>query len=71
MPKKIETIESVADSRFKMTNSDFEINKFSEEYMLRHPHLKKQLMKQKVEHQKQLEKQLHLKKKNKKKAIHK
>jgi hypothetical protein len=38
-----------------MGNPDFEVNRFSEEYMIRHPHLKKQLQKEKEEHEKQLE----------------
>jgi ribosome biogenesis protein ENP2 len=57
LPKKIEVKESVQDSRFQINdNPDFEINRFSEDYMIRHPHLKKQLEKEKVEHTKQLEK---------------
>ncbi len=29
------------------SNPDFEINRLSEDYMIRHPHLKKDLMKEK------------------------
>lgn len=46
-----------------MNDPDFQINKYSEDYMLRHPHLKKQLQKEKLEQEKQLEKELRVKKK--------
>jgi len=43
------------DSRFQIGNNpDYEVNRFSEDYMLRHPHLKKQLEKEKIEYTKQL-----------------
>jgi hypothetical protein len=47
MPKKIEIKDTVIDDRFKVVaeDPDYEINRFSEDYMLRHPHLKKQLQK--------------------------
>lgn len=48
MPKKVEIKETVIDDRFKIAdNPDFEVNRFSDDYMLRHPHLKKQLQKEK------------------------
>lgn len=49
-PKQIEAKETVEDSRFVMKGTDFEVNRFSEDYMLRHPHLKKQLLKEKLMH---------------------
>jgi len=46
MPKKIETKEVVEDSRFTVKdNPDFQINRFSEEYIMRHPNEKKKIIK--------------------------
>lgn len=47
MPKVVENKEIEEDGRFKMAHPDFEVNRFSEEYMLRHPHLRKQLEREK------------------------
>ena len=49
-------------------NPEFTIDKYSESYILRHPHMKKQLLKEKRVEQEKLEKQLRV---NKKKYIDK
>lgn len=66
LPNKIQIKEKAeVDARFRVIedNPDFEINRFSEDYMLRHPHLKRQLLKEKDQHQRQLQKELRIKKK--------
>ncbi len=45
----MEIQQPIADERFKMmdNNADFEVNVQSEDYMVRHPHLRKELSKNK------------------------
>lgn len=49
-------------------NPEFNIDKYSESYILRHPHMKRQLLKEKQQEEERLEKQLRL---NKRKNIEK
>ena len=42
------------DGRFKMAHPDFEVNRHSEEYMIRHPHLRKQLEREKQQNEENL-----------------
>lgn len=47
LPKAIEDKEIVVDDRFTMMkgNPEFKVDKLSDAYIQRHPHMKKQLMK--------------------------
>lgn len=68
-PVRIEAKETVDDDRFNLmkNNPEFAIDKYSESYILRHPHLKKQLIKEKQLEEEKLERQLRVN--NKKKMI--
>ena len=48
-----------------MDNPEFNVDKFSDAYIMRHPHMKKQLMKEKQIEEERLEKELRLNKKKK------
>lgn len=68
-PVRIEAKEAIDDDRFNLmkNNPDFAIDRYSESYILRHPHLKKQLIKEKQQEEEKLERQLRVN--NKKKMI--
>ena len=55
MPKKVESKEVIEDDRFHVKdNPEFQVNRMSEDYIIRHPNEKKKIAKEKIEYERQL-----------------